>query len=372
MNYEELGYMGRYLKDSRPRLSVNRAINAVFGLPSVRAFSPSAVVIQQKRIPDVSFWQGVINFYDMRQKTDALVIRAGQNLWKDSQFDNSWREAKSHGIKRGSYYFYDDRVSPGKQAELWASLLRDDYPEMEIWCDWENSYGGGYKGLANVVAFMQRVEQLLPGIKIGLYTGYYWFRENSNAVTNASQYAYLKAKPLWLAWYVADPAQVLIPNPWTSLFMWQWGTPPVGREYGVQTAELDMNWLNMTEADFQKRYGGITPPPVEPGETMQGKVLVNLNIRETPGVATSPIGQLAPGDIVETTFPPLAGWWRLTGWQRNGQTLTLPDPECYAYEGVTQGYIQMIAAPPPPPAEEPPAFIVAHWVNGQTRKYLPE
>jgi GH25 family lysozyme M1 (1,4-beta-N-acetylmuramidase) len=370
MNYGELGYMGRYLKDSCPRLSANRAINAVFGLPSVRAVSLSAVVIQQKKLPDWSFYQGEVDFVKMRQMTNAGVIRAGQNTWVDSQFRRNWTEAKRHGIKRGSYWFYDDRVSPGKQAELWASLLCDDYPEMEIWCDWENSYGGGYKGLANVVAFMQRVEQLLPGIKIGLYSGYYFFRENSNAVANASQYAYLKTRPLWLAWYVADPAQVLIPNPWTSLFMWQWGTPPVGREYGVQTAELDMNWLNMTEADFQKRYGGITPPPVEPGETMQGKVLVNLFIRPTPGTQYAYVGQLAPNDIVEGTRLE-SGWWKLTKWTRGTTTMVLPRLDCYAYEGASSGYIQTIAAPPPPPVETFPARVGLE-INGVTKYYVPE
>jgi GH25 family lysozyme M1 (1,4-beta-N-acetylmuramidase) len=373
MNYGELGYMGRYLKDSCPRLSANRAINAVFGLPSVRAFSPSAVVIQQKKLPDVSFYQGVIDFAKMRAQTDALVIRAGQNLWKDSQFDNNWREAKSHGIKRGSYYFYDDRVSPGKQAELWASLLRDDYPEMELWADWENSYGGAYKGLPNVVAFMQRVEQLLPGVKIGLYTGYFFFRENSNAIANASQYAYLKTKSLWLAWYTFDAAQVLIPNPWTSLFMWQFGTPSEGLRYGVQTAEIDMNWLNMTEADFQRRYGVVTPPPVEPGETMKGKVIKLTNIRQSNTQFSADMGDLLAGDLVEWTEEGTGSdglvWIKLISATHNGAPVRCSDGNTVTGRYCWAANVEEINAPPP--AETFPARV-GLTIGSETRYYVPE
>jgi GH25 family lysozyme M1 (1,4-beta-N-acetylmuramidase) len=272
VKYEELGYMGRYAKAYKPRLiSVNRIANEVFGLPSRRFIFSSAMVVQQKKFPDVSFYQGEINFYDMRQKTDALIIRAGQNLWKDSRFDRNWLEAKRHGMKRGSYWFYDDRIDPGKQADLWVSVLKDDMPEMEIWADWENSYGGAFGGLRNVVAFMQAMEARLPGVKVGLYTGYWWFRDNSNAVTNASQYNYLRTRPLFEAWYTSNVANVLIPNPWTSIFLWQFGTPAVGREYGVATQEIDMNYINMTEADFQIRYSTTTTlpePPTEPGAIM--------------------------------------------------------------------------------------------------------
>jgi GH25 family lysozyme M1 (1,4-beta-N-acetylmuramidase) len=302
MTYEELGYMGKYARRYKPGvINLHRITNDLFGFPSRPAFLSRAVIVQQKKIPDVSFWQAFIDFIKMRQKTDALIIRAGQNLWVDSQFKRNWLEAKRMGISRGAYFFYDDRVSPGKQAELFASLLRDDYPEMEIWCDWENTYGGAFGGLPNVVAFMQRVEQLLPGVKIGLYTGYFWFRDRSNAVTNASQYNYLKSRPLFLAWYTNNAANVLIPNPWTSLFLWQFGTPAVGREYGVQSAEIDMSFIDMTEADFQKRYRGVTLPPDTGETTMEQYKIIwpdGARLRSGPAI-TFPGGAILPaGSIV--------------------------------------------------------------------------
>jgi GH25 family lysozyme M1 (1,4-beta-N-acetylmuramidase) len=291
MTYEELGYMGRYARHYKPRvLSPHRIVNNLFGLPSRLAFPPGAVIIQQKKIPDVSFWQGEINFTKMRQMTDAAIIRAGQNLWVDSQFKRNWTQAKAYGISRGAYWFFDDRVSPGKQAELFASLLRDDYPEMEIWCDWENTYGGAYGTLPNVIAFMQRVENLLPGVKIGLYTGYFWFRDRTNAVTHASQYNYLKSRPLFLAWYTSNVANVLVPNPWSSLFLWQFGTPAVGSEYGVGSEEIDMSFINMTEADFQARYRGEALPPDEPGEIIMARYTIktpSLGVKLRPNHDTN-------------------------------------------------------------------------------------
>lgn len=210
-------------------------------------------IIMEKEFPDVSFYQGTIDWEVMANKTDAVIIRAGQNTWVDARFQHNWSEAKRLGMKRGTYWFYDDRTSPGAQAQIVADLLQDDQPEMEVWCDWEKSYGGQFSGLRNVVAFMQAVEARLPSARVGMYTGYYWFRENSNAVTNASQYAYLKDKPLWLAYY-ADVSEVRIPAPWTSLLLWQYGTPAIGPEYGVESTEIDMNYFNGTQADFDQRY----------------------------------------------------------------------------------------------------------------------
>src|SRR5690349_20505797 len=139
---DQFGYMGKYVRAYQSRPTAHRFLNDVLGKPSRRAFLPSAVIVQQKQIPDVSFYQGVIAFEQMRKKTDALIIRAGQRTWVDIKFKDNWREARRVGIKRGSYWFYDDRESPGKQAEIWAELLHPDMPELEIYVDWENSYGG--------------------------------------------------------------------------------------------------------------------------------------------------------------------------------------------------------------------------------------
>ena len=300
----DLGYMGKYARAYRPRPTAHRFLNEAFGKTPSRAVLPSALVLQQKKIPDVSFWQGDINFQQMRQKTDAVIIRAGQRNWVDSEFKDNWQKAKDAGLLRGSYWFYDDRENPGKQAEIWAELLHQDPPEMEIWADWENTYGGSFGGLRNVVAFMQAMERFLPTLEIGIYTGYWWFREHSNSVTNAAQYEYLKRKPLFEAWYTSNAANVLIPPPWTSMHLWQFGTPAVGHEYGVETAEIDMSFINMSETDFNLKYrSGVVLPPTTPPtppvviepetlpETWTGRVVSAIRMRVRSYPVTTPAAE---------------------------------------------------------------------------------
>lgn len=280
---------------------------------------------------------------------------------------------------RSVYYFYDDRASPGAQADKWHSLLRDDPPEMEAITDWENTYGGQFKGLKNVVAMMERMEDY--GYLSALYTGYYWFRGNSNALTNASHYAYLKQRPLHLAWYSPDASSVLIPTPWNELWMWQYGTP--AEDYGQKTKEIDMNFVNMTDVDFYKRYGGVLPiPPPEPtdpgngaGEPMLiGEVIVTeLNIRPVAGTTQAAIGRLSLGDRVEASEE-IAGWWRITKiTSRAGVNVPLPGPSCYAYEGMNNGYIKDLT-PAPDPVPVPGKVIdkaVVYFSDGTSVELFP-
>ena len=259
-------------------------------------------MILEKQFPDVSFYQGTIDWEVMRSKTDAVIIRAGQDNWEDSHFERNWSEAGRLDMKRGAYWFYDDRTSPGAQAQLVASLLQDDLPEMEVWCDWENSYGGQFSGLKNVVAFMQAVEEKLHKVRVGMYTGYFWFRENSNPITNASQYAYLKEKPLWLAFY-GEAANIRVPAPWTTLLLWQYGTPPIGPDYGVESAEIDMNYFNGTQEDFDQRYkeppnGGAMDhySKAVPNEPNEYRV---IRAPATPNIKGTQIGRIDAGNFAK-------------------------------------------------------------------------
>lgn len=274
MEIRDEAIMGQFLRDT-PEKNLNTFLNGVLTRP-LYAFTPehTAVVVQQKQIPDLSFYQGLVNWDKMREKTDAVIIRAGQKDWVDTRWGVNGAGAKARGMLRGAYWFYDDRLDPGRQADKFIELLRADPPEMEVWCDWETSYGGAFGSLKNVVAFMERVEA--AGFKIGMYTGYYWFVAHSNAIANASQYAWLKTRPLWLAWYTTNSALVLIPAPWSELFLWQFGTPAVGYAYGCETTELDMNYINMTDLMFNLRYGvTTTPAPTDPDPIIGVKIMID-------------------------------------------------------------------------------------------------
>jgi len=213
-------------------------------------------ITQQVRFADVSFYQGDINWTTYASSFSATIIRIGQGDWIDSKFHRNWTEAGSRNLLRGGYWFYDDRWSPEHQADLVALALSDyDRPEMEIYVDYERSYSGSFQGLSNVVKMMQAVEEYFPEVNIGIYTGYYWWKDHYDP-----KYAdYLRDKALWLAWYTSNPYYVKVPEPWTEVTHWQYGTP--AEFYGQETREIDMNWFNGTEAEFVERYTPLAPLP---------------------------------------------------------------------------------------------------------------
>lgn len=361
-------HIGQHLKDYQPRHNLHRLVNELLTSPRY-AFSPSAIIAQEKKFPDVSFYQAVINWDAMRGRTDAVVIRGGQGTYADIQFTRNWTVSKRLGIKRGIYWFYDDRYSPGAQAEKLFNLIQGDLPELEIWIDWELVYGGAFGGLRNVVAMMERVEALLPGVTVGLYTGFYFFVEHSNAITNAPQYNYLKSRPLWLGWYSSDALTVRIPAPWTSLLLWQFGTPAEGNLYGVESLEIDMNFFNGTQAEFTARYGGTSEPPPT-GVPMIQWYRVNtagLNMRSGPGASHSRIGGLVQGDRIEVEAAPVAGWLPIKSILRVNGTVETPEGAwCSAAYCVPTD--SPVVEPPPvdPPAGAPPVHIDIQLAAGST------
>jgi len=291
--------------------------------PLYKRPSTRAIIEQQVLFSDVSFYQGIINWDIMATKSPAVIIRAGQNTWVDTKFSRNYSEAKRVGMKRGVYWFYDSRIHPITQANILIGLLRDDLPEMEIFCDWEYDYGGSYLDLSHAVDFMQHVESNLANVRVGMYTGFYFFKDHSSPTNHATEYDYLKNKPLWLAWYTTNPAYVQIPLPWTRLTHWQWTSSGDGKGWGTETNGLDLNWFNGTITEFNQRYSGVTPPeppepPTEPEEpTHIGTVIVGaLNIRNGASTAYDIIGALYQGDTVYGVLDTATNWMHISSIHR--------------------------------------------------------
>lgn len=304
--------------------------------------------------PDVSYYQGMINWETMRTKTTNVIIRGLFGTSRDIRFQDNWNGAKAQGILRGIYAFYHDPETPKAQADALVALIRNDLPETRVWIDWERTYNGQYAGLNSVVAMMKEVERQLPTVVVGVYTGYYWFKEHTNITANRAEFEYLKTHPLWIADYDSAP---MIPLPWVwPPELHQYGTPVVGIEYGTQSKELDMNRI----LDNFEVYSQT--PPTQGENNMLGKVLVNLNIRRTPDSTQAPVGQLQPNDIVEAATE-VNGWWQLTKIMRAGSAVALPLTTCYAYEGASNGYIQEITAPPVP-VGGPPKKVTVELQDG--------
>lgn len=280
--------------------------------------------------PDVSFYQddpetpNGINFRKMRENAYYVIIRAGQNLWGDRDFKVNWREAKAVGMPRGSYWFYDSRVDPKLQAEKWVSMFEGDYGELPLWGDFEDNYNGQFKGWKHWYNFLERVKQLIPANKeIGVYTGYYYWRENTVGVgiPNASL-NYFKQYPLWVAAY--NPTGPSVPQPWADWTLWQFTDNGDGTLYGVESLNIDLNYFNGNIDAFRQRFGVSDvplPPPPAPGKNYRVTV-TSLKVREGPGLSFTQLGSLKLNETVERLAENSDGTWMnirkpdgsLSGW----------------------------------------------------------
>jgi lysozyme len=211
---------------------------------------------------DVAFYEanpnGRIDFIKMKSAgMKFVIIRTGQNLWKDPKFDVNWLDAKNAGIPRGSYFFYDSRVSPESQAKLWKDIVGNDLGEIPLFADYEESYKGNYAGGQNFKIFLEEVKRLIPNKEIIIYTAFWYWKDN----VSISLHDYFSQYKLWIANYgVAKPS---IPLPFTDWEFWQYSEDGDGSKHGC-SGGLDMNYFNGTEEEFNIRFSiskETTPSP---------------------------------------------------------------------------------------------------------------
>lgn len=303
-----MGYAGLL----QPTYNVNNLMHSLFARYAEMPIEQALAVTFE--FPDVSFYQGVINWDVFAERSKAVIIRAGQQTWVDNKFKINWIEAKKRSIKRGLYWFYDGRSSPQAQAKILMDLIRYDLPEMEIWIDWELDYKGDHEGVRNVVAMMQLMEAFLAemnsDVEVGLYSGYYFVAANTNLLLHGPQLKYLATKPFWLAQYGVSTNSLKIPYPYKTVRHHQYGTPTIGPTFGVQSKEIDMNRFADPHLTPDELYGPGIPPVIHDEDDMDEtlvtpewrKVIATmLNIRNSPGAtdSASDVGDLPQNSLVK-------------------------------------------------------------------------
>ncbi len=315
---------------------------------------------------DVSFYQAVMNWDEYAKHARACILRIGQNIWLDTEFKYNYREAKWRHLAVGGYFFFDGRATPQQQANVIINAMQGKSFEMELIIDWERNYNGLNEGLPNVVKLMKLVEEAGIACKaVGVYTGYYYFIENTSPILHKEEFIYLKTKPLWIAWYAAA-SLVKIPPPWTTWTHWQYGTPAV--DWGQSTTEIDMNKHNGTKVQFEERYldGEPTLPPPT-GVTMHYYKIVGagvFNIRAGTSISSADLGDLWEGDAVEVSeivnVTTADKWGKLARITRaNGDDMPLPAPVCYISLNTTRTMEYF-------PATGVPTIFIGELAEGST------
>lgn len=331
-------YAGRYLRHPQPS-RIGQLFNAIFPRMPFNDLGIFGF--------DISKWQDIdatpqgIDFAKMRNYGASFVIvKTGQGAAADQDFVRNWQDAKAAGIPRGSYWFYDPRYSPQSQAAKWWSLIKNDLPEGRLWLDLEHpaSWGGSFGTWQSWKIMLDEIKRL-SGLRIGIYTGYYYWKDK----TVGADLNYFKQYALWLAWYTPSYFNVSVPAPWTAVTLWQNGTPAIGYAAGVESLEIDYNKFNGTQEQFTTEFGGLAQPPPPPppptGDTMlQCKTRVQVKVfNAINGTQTRLIGANVTFNALE-----LVGDW-----------LKLPTGE---YVNIYKGGelavdVTPIAPPPPPPTK---------------------
>lgn len=214
-------------------------------------------------LPDVSFYQDnnntvrMIDFEQMRLHSFGVFIRAGQNTWVDQDLAENMKRAKAAGLLRGTYWFFDSRVHPVKQAELYISALKGDLGELPLVADFEERYNGPYKGWKYWYDFLTALQRLAPGKRIMIYTAYYYWTEFApSAIFNKANLEWFKQFPLWVAGYNTPTPKV--PAPWKEWEFWQYTDNGDGAMYGAESLNIDLNYYKGGQDEFLLKYG--TPP----------------------------------------------------------------------------------------------------------------
>jgi len=295
--------------------------------------------------PDVSFYQDDaetpqgIAFDRMRRAAEFVIIRAGQNLWPDPDFKYNWRSAKLAGLPRGSYWFYDSRANPKRQAEKWFEQFEGDLGELPLFADFEESYGGPYSGWPRWYDFLERLKQLIGDKQIGIYTAYYyWTRYAPNALRQPQPLEYFHQYPLWIANYGA--IQPKVPRPWSldEWLFWQYTETGDGRLYGVESRGIDLNYFRGDVEAFRLRFGLPAPEPTPgptPGTGRMFLATTRLKVRESPATDALQVGTLETGDTVEELSASTDRSWlkiirrldALTGWSSSAYLTQISGPE---------------------------------------------
>ncbi len=340
--------------------------------------------------PDVSFYQDDpetpqgIDFVKMRQSAEFVIIRAGQNLWVDPDFKFNWKQSKLAGFPRGSYWFYDSRADPKRQAELWVQQFEGDFGELPLFADFEDRYNGTYKGWRNWYNFLERLKQLVPGKEIAIYTAFYYWRDNApNPATQPNELAYFRQYPLWIANYGAT--KPLIPKPWgeDEWLFWQYTETGDGKLYGVESKGIDLNYFNGDLEAFRKRFKlSDAPPPPPPDEgTPTGKMYrvtaQTLSVYEGPASNLTVLGALAANEIVEEVgATPDRTWLRVRRADKslNGWCLAsfLQEQTAPPDDGTPTGKIYQVTAVPSLRVREGPGTSYASIATLPTNEKVEE
>ena len=212
---------------------------------------------------DTSRYQKDFNFKQaVAEGVQFAIIKAGggdDGLYKDSQFENSYRKCKEINLPVGSYYFGAattvDRAK--EEADHFLSLLKGKQFDMPVYYDVEGDMLKLDKGLLTDIclAFMERVEAA------GYFTGIYGNPYSFNSRIDDARISHFCH---WVAFWAASKPKL---NSGMEVGIWQFGGETnYIRSNKVAGVVCDQNYCFVDYPTAIKSLGlnGYSKPTPEP------------------------------------------------------------------------------------------------------------
>jgi len=151
---------------------------------------------------DISHYQGKVDFKKVAAEgIEYLILKCSENTGKDSTFERNYTDSKDLFKGVGCYIFNRATTvaAAEKEAQFAVKCLKDKQLPLGVWLDVEaTSLKNVGKAMLNKIIDTEAEILQKEGFKVGVYTGYAWYK--SVLDTN-----YLIQKyPIWIARYASD------------------------------------------------------------------------------------------------------------------------------------------------------------------------
>ena len=151
---------------------------------------------------DISHYQGKVDFKKVAAEgIEYLILKCSENTGKDSTFERNYTDSKNLFKGVGCYIFNRATTvaAAEKEAQFAVKCLKDKQLSLGVWLDVEaTSLKNLGKAMLNKIIDTEAEILQKEGFKVGVYTGYAWYK-------SVLDVPYLIAKyPLWVARYATD------------------------------------------------------------------------------------------------------------------------------------------------------------------------
>jgi lysozyme len=193
---------------------------------------------------DISHWDGDIDWAALKKSGISFVyIKATQGLEDvDPMFEQNWKNARKHGIRRGAYHFFDPDSDGEAQARHFLKTVKLRKDDMITAVDVEVAASRGSEQLVSELQkWLKTVEQQVKHKPMIYCDVPFW---NEHVKADMGEY------PLWLAQWEDEEKPNELPMGWQDYAMWQYSA--TGTVHGINHSSVDLNIWKQAPV-FKKR-----------------------------------------------------------------------------------------------------------------------